>query len=90
MSKKMKMPLFFAAFSLCFFALHPLLAEARPATISDLSGKKFCWNDGGTENYYEGGKYSSTHDGEGTWAITDKGVRILHQPNRRSGRHAKT
>jgi hypothetical protein len=51
-------------------------AAATPVTASDLSGKKFCWNDGGTENYYAGGKYVSTHDGEGTWAITDKGVDI--------------
>ena len=51
-------------------------AMATPVTNLDLSGKEFCWNDGGTENYYPGGKYSSTHDGHGTWAITDKGVEI--------------
>jgi hypothetical protein len=51
-------------------------AMATPATNADLSGKKFCWNDGGTETYFADGKYSSTHDGQGTWAITDKGVQI--------------
>jgi hypothetical protein len=51
-------------------------AIATPVTNLELSGKEFCWNDGGTENYYPGGKYSSTHDGHGTWAITDKGVQI--------------
>jgi len=49
---------------------------AAPVSKADLAGKKFCWNDGGTENYYADGRYSSTHDGEGTWAITDKGVQI--------------
>jgi hypothetical protein len=51
-------------------------ARATPVTVSDLSGKKFCWNDGGTENYYADGKYVSTHDGRGTWMVTDKGVDI--------------
>lgn len=41
-------------------------ALAAPVTDADLSGKKFCWNDGGTENYYPDGKYYSTHDGTGT------------------------
>ncbi len=51
-------------------------AIAAPVTNADLSGKKFCWNDGGTENYYADGKYSSSNDGKGTWAVTDKGVQI--------------
>jgi hypothetical protein len=51
-------------------------AMATPVTNADLSGKKFCWNDGGTENYYADGKYVSTHDGVGTWAITPTGVQI--------------
>ncbi len=51
-------------------------AMAKPVDNADLAGKKFCWNDGGTENYYPDGRYSSTHDGEGTWAITGNGVQI--------------
>jgi hypothetical protein len=51
-------------------------APAAPVTAADLSGKKFCWNDGGTENYDADGKYHSTHDGTGTWAITAGGVQI--------------
>jgi hypothetical protein len=51
-------------------------AMATPVSKADLAGKKFCWNDGGTENYYADGRYSSTHDGEGTWVVTDKGVQI--------------
>jgi hypothetical protein len=64
------------AAGLCFTALFASPAAAKPVTDADLSGKKFCWNDGGTENYYPGGKYSSTHDGEGTWVVTLKGVQI--------------
>jgi hypothetical protein len=51
-------------------------AMAAPVTNADLSGKKFCWNDGGRETYRADGKYSSTHDGEGTWVVTPKGVQI--------------
>ena len=51
-------------------------AQAKPVTVSDLSGKKFCWNDGGTETYSSDGSYSSTHDGHGTWRITAQGVDI--------------
>src|SRR5471030_2580386 len=51
-------------------------AMATPVTSADLAGKKFCWNDGGTENYFADGRYSSTHDGEGTWVVTQKGVQI--------------
>ena len=51
-------------------------AIAAPVTDADLSGKKFCWNDGGTETYYAGGRYSSSNDGEGTWTVTANGVAI--------------
>jgi hypothetical protein len=52
------------------------LAMAKPVVSADLAGKKFCWNDGGTENYAADGKYSSTHDGQGAWAIVANGVQI--------------
>jgi hypothetical protein len=51
-------------------------AIAAPVTNADLAGKKFCYMDGGTEMYYADGKYVSSNDGTGTWAITDKGVQI--------------
>jgi hypothetical protein len=51
-------------------------AIATPVTKADLAGKKFCYMDGGTEVYFADGKYVSTHDGTGTWAITDQGVDI--------------
>lgn len=51
-------------------------ALAAPVSSADLAGKKFCWNDGGTETYYADGRYSSTHDGEGKWAVTGAGVEI--------------
>lgn len=72
----MHAPFFFVTAGLYFTVLFATPAAARPVTDADLSGKKFCWNDGGTENYYAGGKYSSTHDGEGTWVVTPKGVQI--------------
>jgi hypothetical protein len=51
---------------------------ATPVTHADLSDKKFCWNDGGTENHYADGTHISTHDGKGTWSVTDKGVQITN------------
>ena len=51
-------------------------AMATPVTSVDLSGKKFCWDGGGTENYYHDGKYVSSVDGTGTWAIVKHGVEI--------------
>ena len=51
-------------------------AAANPVTVSDLAGRKFCWNDGGPETYSVDGTYSSTHDGRGTWRVTASGVDI--------------
>lgn len=51
-------------------------AWATSVTHADLSGKKFCWNDGGTEFYNADGTYVSTHDGKGTWSVVEKGVQI--------------
>ncbi len=49
---------------------------ATPVTRADLSGKKFGWNDGGTQNYDANGTYVSIHDGKGTCAIAENGVQI--------------
>ena len=72
----MRTPLSPLAVSLgaALLALSP--AMATPVTHADLSGKTFCWNDGGTETYRADGKYSSSNDGEGTWFVTEKGVQI--------------
>lgn len=51
-------------------------AIARQVTTADLSGKKICWNDGGVETYYAGGKYSGSGYGDGTWAVTAAGVEV--------------
>jgi hypothetical protein len=72
----MKAHFVFVAAVLCGPLLCASPAAARPVAEADLSGRKFCWNDGGTETYSPGGKYSSTHDGEGTWAIAPNGVQI--------------
>jgi hypothetical protein len=61
-------------FGLSLAAMTP--AMATPVTSADLAGKKFCYMDGGTEMYFADGKYVSSNDGTGTWAITDKGVQI--------------
>lgn len=53
-----------------------LPASATPVVGADLSSKKFCWNGGGTENYYADGKYVSSVDGTGTWMIVKDGVEI--------------
>ena len=72
----MRTPLAPLAVSLA--AVFPFLspAMAAPVTHADLSGKKFCWNVGGTETYRADGKYSSSNDGEGTWVVAEKGVQI--------------
>jgi hypothetical protein len=64
------------AFGLSLALMASLPAAATPVTQSDLAGKKFCYMDGGTEIYYADGKYVSSNDGKGTWAITDRGVQI--------------
>lgn len=51
-------------------------AVVTPVASADLSGKKFCWNGGGRENYYADGKYVSSVDGIGTWVIVKHGVLI--------------
>ncbi len=72
----MRTPLSLLAVAAGVFSLLLSPAMATPVINADLSGKTFCWNDGGTETYYASGKYSSSHDGEGTWVVTEKGVQI--------------
>lgn len=64
------------AFGLSLTLMGSSPATATPVTQADLAGKKFCYMDGGTEIYYADGRYVSSNDGKGTWAITDKGVQI--------------
>lgn len=45
-----------AAFGSALFIISLMPAIAAPVTSADLSGKKFCWDGGGTENYYADGK----------------------------------
>jgi hypothetical protein len=72
----MSKPFSSSAVSLTLLSAMASPALAAPVTDADLSGKKFCWNDGGTENYDADGKYHSTHDGTGTWVVTPAGVQI--------------
>jgi uncharacterized protein with FMN-binding domain len=66
----------FAASGISVFILLSSSAMATPVTSADLSGKKFCWDGGGTENYYADGKYVSSVDGTGTWVVVKDGVEI--------------
>ena len=72
----MRTPLSLVAVGLGVSLLLLSPAAATPVTNADLSGKKFCWDGGGTENYYADGKYLSSVDGHGTWVITKDGVQI--------------
>jgi len=72
-------PLAVVALSLGFSFLLLSPAIARPVTSADLSGKKICWNDGDVQTYYAGGKYSSTGEGNGTWAVTGAGFEVKAQ-----------
>ena len=54
-------------------------ALGAPATLADLSGKKFCWGDGDIMTFSPGGKFSSTRYGEGTCGSFCCGVE-LHTP----------
>jgi hypothetical protein len=51
-------------------------ALGAPATLADLSGKKFCWGDGDTMTFSRGGKFSSTRYADGTWRFTSVGVEL--------------
>ena len=62
----MRRPISIIAVSLGVSLLLLSPAAATPVTVADLSGKKFCWDGGGTENYYADGKYLSSVDGHGT------------------------
>ena len=72
----MRTPLSILTISLGVSVLFQSPASATPVTSADLSGKKFCWNGGGTEKYYADGRYVSSVDGVGTWAIVKNGVLI--------------
>src|SRR5271166_771580 len=72
----MRTPLLLVGVSLGVSLLLLSPAAATPVTNADLSGKKFCWNGGGTEIYDADGKYLSSVDGHGTWVITPEGVQI--------------
>ena len=67
---------FLVTWFIAIFALLSSPAMATPVTGTDLSGKKFCWDGGGTENYYADGKYVSSVDGTGTWVIVEDRVEI--------------
>jgi hypothetical protein len=63
-------------------------STSAPVTSVDLTGKTICWHDSQglgdcTASYAENGKYSNSESmfcgpaGEGTWAITPDGVKIV-------------
>jgi hypothetical protein len=72
----MRMRLSILVIGLGAFFLWLSSASATPVTNADLAGKKFCYDGGGTENYYADGRYVSSVDGTGTWTIEKDGVLI--------------
>jgi hypothetical protein len=62
-----------------FWPTHSLavtdFGQGRPITYQDISGKKYCWNDGDEVLYGSNGKYSNnrgTHDWP--WSVPEPGV----------------
>jgi hypothetical protein len=47
---------------------------SRPATASDLVGKKICWNDGGTGLFGGGGQFTNRAGKHRPWLVTEPGV----------------
>jgi hypothetical protein len=45
-----------------------------PVTAQDLSGKKFCWDNGLGVRYEANGQYLDSRGHHGTWAILDRGI----------------
>jgi hypothetical protein len=60
-----------------FWPTHSLavtdFGHGRPVTYKDLSGKKYCWNNGDWDLYGADGRQTSKR-GHGTWSVPEPGV----------------
>jgi hypothetical protein len=48
--------------------------KGRPITAADLSGKKFCWSDGGWSIYAANGQFSNSLGKHSHWSVPEPGV----------------
>jgi hypothetical protein len=56
------------------FAQFAAPIEGRPVTAKDISGKKFCWNNGNWIQYGADGRFENNRDGYGRWWVVRPGV----------------
>ena len=66
-------------FLLAAVGLLPLFsssAVARPASISDFTGKTICWNDGDKSTFRADGKLEDSLGGPGTWRFSAAGLEM--------------
>ena len=67
----------FAAAALCAtdsVAQFPAPIEGKPVAAKDISGKKFCWDNGNWIHYGADGRFSNSRDKEGRWSVPQPGV----------------
>ena len=48
--------------------------EGRPVAAKDISGKKFCWNNGNWIHYGADGRFENSRDHHGGWWVVRPGV----------------
>jgi hypothetical protein len=48
--------------------------EGRPVAGKDISGKKFCWNNGNWIHYAADGHFENRRDHHGRWWVMEPGV----------------
>jgi hypothetical protein len=51
-------------------------AVARPANVSDFSGKTICWSDGNKSTFHANGKLDDSIGGSGTWRFGAAGLEM--------------
>jgi hypothetical protein len=56
------------------FAQFAAPIEGRPVTAKDISGKKFCWNNGNWIQYSADGRFENNRDHHGKWWVVRPGV----------------
>jgi hypothetical protein len=56
------------------FAQFAAPIEGRPVTAKDISGKKFCWNNGNWIQYGADGQFENNRDHQGRWSVVRPGI----------------
>jgi hypothetical protein len=57
-----------------FTTMSPYEEEGRPVTVQDVSGRKFCWNNGGFAVYEANGQFFNAKGHHSKWWVTEPGV----------------